>query len=250
MPAKQQDATRLKFSRGNAKLGREVWTFSLPAGHTCPGAKDCLAKVGLNADGKRTLQEGKDTRFRCFAASDELLYPATFAARRYNFELLRPLRSSAAIAQLIMASLPKKMDVMRVHVSGDFFSRNYFDAWMQVARQRPDTTFYAYTKSLHFYTDWLREHGALPDNFKITASEGGKFDAHIKEHELVFSRVVFHPEEAKKQKLKIDKDDKLAMASEKSFALLIHGGSAKGSDQSKAMARMRKEGVSFSYGRK
>lgn len=249
MPAKSQDAPRLKFYRGNAKLGRNVWTFSLPAGHTCPGAKDCLAKVSLNADGKRVLKEGAGTKFRCFAASDELLYPATFAARRFNFDLLRPLKTVDAIVQLLTASLPKNMQVLRVHVAGDFYSRNYFDAWMRVAAARPDTIFYAYTKSLHFYTDWLRENGELPANFKITASEGGKFDARIGEHELVFSRVVFHPDDAKKAKMKIDKDDSLAMASAKPFALLVHGASAAGSEQAKAMARMRKEKIKFSYGR-
>jgi hypothetical protein len=247
---KTQDASRLKFFRGNAKLGRDVWTFSLPAGHTCPGAKDCLAKVTTNAEGKRSLQDGKDAKFRCFAASQEVAFPTVYAARQHNFNTLRKLRTAAEIVQVLEESLPVKMDVLRVHVSGDFFSRNYFDAWMQVAAMRPETIFYAYTKSLHFYTDWVRENGDIPENFKITASEGGKFDTLIEEHSLVFSRVVFYPSDAKKQRLKIDHDDTLAMASKTPFALLIHGPGAAGSPHSKALTRMRKEGIKFSYARK
>jgi hypothetical protein len=45
--------TTLKFGEPNAKLkkmikaklGLRLKTFTLPAGHTCPGAKDCLSRA-------------------------------------------------------------------------------------------------------------------------------------------------------------------------------------------------------------
>ena len=115
---------QLKFNRGNAKLGKDIYTFSLPAGHSCPFAMECLSKAGRNGEG---IQDGKHTRFRCFAASSEAQYPAVREQRWDNFELLKGLDVDA-MANLIDASLPQKAKIIRIHVSGDFFSQNYFDA--------------------------------------------------------------------------------------------------------------------------
>lgn len=37
--------------------------------------------------------------------------------------------------------------LVRIHVSGDFFAEGYVEAWTEVARRCPRTTFYAYTRS-------------------------------------------------------------------------------------------------------
>jgi hypothetical protein len=59
----------LKFGKvsDNAKLrklGQKVYTFSLPAGYTCPGASKCLTKFDRNAvkpDGKKgKIVDGPD----------------------------------------------------------------------------------------------------------------------------------------------------------------------------------------------
>ena len=57
----------LKFGNPNSKLkkltkklGLTLKTFTLPAGWTCPGAKDCLSRADKNT-GKVT--DGKDTEF-------------------------------------------------------------------------------------------------------------------------------------------------------------------------------------------
>lgn len=40
---------RLSFAKGNAKLRQPgLYTFSLPAGWSCPGALECLAKADRN----------------------------------------------------------------------------------------------------------------------------------------------------------------------------------------------------------
>ena len=52
----------LKFNfGGNAKLSKEIVTFSLPSGYSCPGAKDCLAKADRET-GK--IIDGKHQKFR------------------------------------------------------------------------------------------------------------------------------------------------------------------------------------------
>lgn len=65
---------------------------------------------------------------------------------------------------------------VRIHDSGDFFSVEYLQAWVEIARQTPDVLFYAYTKELHMF----REHGqAFPVNFRALYSMGGKYDNEV-----------------------------------------------------------------------
>lgn len=169
--------TKLRFSRGNAKLAGEIYTFSLPAGHARPGALQCLAKADRQT-GK--LRDGPAQSFRCFAASDEGRYPSVRRARWHNFDLLRG-QTREAMAALILDSLPQDAKLVRLHVSSDFFSESYFLAWMDVARAKPDVLFYTYTKSLPI---WIRHRASVPANFKLTASEGGKYDALIELEQL------------------------------------------------------------------
>jgi len=230
----------LKFQRGNAKLGRDIFTFSLPAGHSCPFANDCLSKAD-KLTGK--LTDGPETKFRCFAASAEAVYPAVRAARWHNFDMLKKLSTDRAAA-LILESLPARAGIVRIHVSGDFFNESYFMAWVKVAAARPEVTFYAYTKSLMYWVNHIKE---VPSNFILNASEGGKLDAQISEHGLKFAKVVYSPEEAAALGLEIDHTDEAAYKTSQSFALLIHGQQPKGSKASQAIKELKKRDIKFSY---
>lgn len=222
---------KLKFGSGNAKLGKRIATFSLPAGHSCPFALDCLAKV-YRVNGKSYLKDGKQTVFRCFAASQEVLYTPVFKARQANFKALKSLNEHE-MASLIQLSLPKN-DIIRVHVSGDFFSQAYFNAWQTVARNNPDRLFYAYTKALSF---WMA--GNQADNFVLTASKGGKLDHMIEKYGLRFAEVVYSEKEAEEKDLPIDHDDSHAMKASGNFALLIHGTQPKGSIAAKTVYALK-----------
>jgi hypothetical protein len=235
----------LKFGKGNAKLDsfkEKIITFSLPAGRSCPGANECKS-MAVRKNGKTRIKDGPNTKFRCFAASQEVMYPATYNARHHNFKALRG-QTSASAALLILTSLPKKAKYVRVHVSGDFFSQAYFNAWMLVAKWLPDVTFYAYTKSIHY---WVNRFGKVPANFILTASYGGRYDALISEFDLRYAKVVFSEEEARTLRLEIDHDDSHAIKQGKSFALLIHGTQPKGSEAAKAKSKLKGKG---SYSKK
>ena len=95
------------------------------------------------------------------------------------------------MASLISASLPSDAQVVRIHVSGDFFSESYFLAWSDTAKARPDVKFYAYTKSIPF---WRKHEAQIPSNLILTASEGGKFDSAI--GGLKTAKVVYSEEQA------------------------------------------------------
>jgi hypothetical protein len=234
-------AARLSFQKGNAKLGRDVATFSLPAGHSCPGALECLSKANRET-GK--IADGQQTVFRCFSASQEATYPSVRDQRWRNLDALRGL-STEGMVDLILSSLPRRAEKVRVHVSGDFFSQTYFDAWAEVARRRPDVLFYAYTKSVHF---WVKRLGELPPNFVLTASKGGRHDELIERYGLRQARVVFSEQEADALGLEIDHDDSHAMRADgRDFALLIHGVQPAGSEAARAVRDLRQQGE-YGYG--
>jgi hypothetical protein len=148
------------------------------------------------------------------------------------------------MVRLILESLSEYAGRVRVHVAGDFFSQDYFDSWMEVARQRPFTRFYAYTKALPF---WVRRLAEVPDNYVLTASYGGTHDHLIEDHQLRFARVVFTEQEASDLGLEIDHDDSRAMEPGPSFALLIHGSQPAGTAASKAVTELKRVGE-YGYG--
>lgn len=228
---------KLKFGRGNAKLGKDIHTFSLPAGHSCPFAHECKTsadrKTGVITDGKHQV-------FRCFSASAEALYTNTRTARWHNYDLLKSLKTVNKMTDLIVESLPPKANTVRVHVSGDFFSQIYFDAWMAVARLFTTKKFYAYTKSIPY---WLARKDSIPKNFNLTSSKGGRSDELIDLNKLKYAEVVFTEEQAIELKLELDHDDSHAYDGKKSFGLLIHGSQKKGSEASVALGNLRKKGI-------
>ena len=237
----------LYFSLNNAKLvGTKTAAFSLPAGYSCPGAKDCLAWFDRD---KKKLMDGKHQKFRCFAASLEAAFPSVAKSVDANLRKLKTAESVEAMAELINRSLPGVFyENIRVHADGDFYNANYFMAWMAVAARHPERTFYAYTKSLLI---WTRHMALVPPNFVLTASKGGKWDAMIDSHNLRYAEVVYHPEEAEKLMLEIDHDDSIARdPSVKKFSLLIHGMQGAGTEASAAIKRMKTENINFSYSHK
>ena len=244
MASKTKDL--LKFSTDNAKLyGQGYAIFNLPAGHTCPGAMDCMAKANRET-GK--IEDGKLQKFRCFAASVEALYPNVRNNYWHNLELLKAARTSSGMFELLSDSIIPSPLGYRWHSGGDFFSQAYFDAVLRLAESRPTKLFYAYTKSLPY---WVMAGDRIPRNMVLTASRGGKYDALIDDYGLREAVVVYHPDEAEALGLKIDHDDSLARdPSVNKFALLIHGTQPAGSEAQAAKNVLLRSGITFSYSKK
>lgn len=250
----------LKFSIANTKIKnlekvqslskflrnrKKVYSFDLLSGWSCPFAHNCLSKVVI-VNNKRKIKDGKATKYRCFSASQEALYPAVYNLRSNNFVHLRSFNNSSSIRNMILSALPKNAGIIRIHVGGDFFNRDYFVAWMQVAQSRPDVLFYAYTKSLKYWIDNKVQCDKLK-NFVLTASVGGRLDYLIDPNGLRSSKVIYAVDEA--NGLEIDHDDSHAADPSKrheDFALLIHGSQPVGSDAGKAVRKLKGVG---SYGR-
>jgi len=236
----------LRFTYGNAKLDRGIAILSLPAGHACPGARECLAKAHRDTG---RLTDGPQAKLRCYAATQEAVFRNARNLRWHNMDLLKKAGSRNRIRALLVRSLQElESKILRVHGSGDFFNTHYFDALMDAASDLRKVEFYAYTKSLLFWSDRLSRMENMPSNVRLVASRGGRFDSLIDKFNLPEVVVVNHPDEAKALKLKIDKDDSLARDKKlHRFALLLHGAQPAGSEASAALKRMRKEGVEFGY---
>ena len=236
----------LNFSKGNAKLGKHTLIFSLPAGKTCPGAMFCKSFAVVGADGKRTIQDGEHTEFRCFAASSEVQYDAVYNSRASNLDqIVNALRDGSA-ADLIHNSIQhyrtKSTQLVRIHESGDFFSGSYLDAWIEVAHRNPDLKFYCYSKSLQLFLNFK-----LPSNFYLTASYGGKFDYLIDEGYFPrYSKVCMNDADAARLGLPVDHDDSHCFA-DGPFALLVHGTQPKGSEWGAAIRQRRKSNQFSGY---
>ena len=63
----------------------------------------------------------------------------------------------------------KKPDYVRVHDSGDYYSRAYLHKWIAVANDNPDVRFYSYTNMIKMFLNV-----PLPSNYDIIFSDSGK----------------------------------------------------------------------------
>jgi hypothetical protein len=216
----------LTFSIGNTKilalagaLGmkvNQVTSFDLPAGHTCPAADICKSFADRET-GKIT--DGDNCQFRCYAASMEARYTAVRRAHWRNFDALRKL-TQAGMIELILSSIPNETKIVRIHASGDFFSRKYFQAWVKVAEIRTDIQFFGYTKVLPYV------NADKPDNFRLIYSYGGKMDKQVKLQPVAY--VVNNIAEAIERGLHLacidnPADDYNLIMSGQTFALHLHG---------------------------
>ena len=133
---------------GNRKVGR-VWTFSLPSFVTCPGASAWC-------------------RQHCYAWRLERLRPN--CRRAYIRNLALSLEPDRFVAHVLEA-LPEDTPLVRVHVGGDYYSREYCEGWCRICVARPNTLFWSYTRSWTVSTlrPALEQLRALP-NLELLAS--------------------------------------------------------------------------------
>jgi hypothetical protein len=111
--------------RGNRKLGDAIFSFSLPAGSTCPGQSPSCAR-------------------HCYAKHGHYVHPNVRALYARNLELTH----SPAFVGLMRAEVRRTLArVVRIHGSGDFYSPEYARKWVDVAHATKETRYFAFTRS-------------------------------------------------------------------------------------------------------
>lgn len=166
-----------------------VWNFTLPAWvielpdgshmNVCPNAgacaKFCYARNGTylfpKVKGKHlsNLTLVKDDPNWTDAIAEEL------AHKRFTPtgvpRVIPGLDDYSHLSTVVVEWIHSGGQAVRIHDSGDFFSEEYLNGWISLARKHPHILFYAYTKEVA-----MLEAATLPDNFLHVYSMGGKQD--------------------------------------------------------------------------
>lgn len=138
-----------------------IGEFKLPAGVTCPFAgvcaEWCYGKTGT-------------FRFKPVKNVQDWTLKATL------------LPCFVGLMVDTISSLRSRMNALRVHSVGDYYSQEYFDKWLEIAYNVPFMPLYSYTTSLP-YIRWSK----LPNNFTIIQSSEGKLmPDKRRKHSVVF----------------------------------------------------------------
>tara|TARA_R100001230_G_C5644849_1_gene150558 strand:+ start:253 stop:972 length:720 start_codon:yes stop_codon:yes gene_type:complete len=119
----------------NSKLGKDIYAFDLPAVVSCPNSNECF----------------KD----CYANKGSYLYGGTGAktSNTYNFAIA--LNDIKYLEKELIKEIEernnnkrkKNINNIRIHSSGDFFSKEYFVMWCNIAKRFKNLNIFTYSKA-------------------------------------------------------------------------------------------------------
>lgn len=136
--SRNEKADKTEMALTQHMLGRpRVRGFSIPALKsqdgfvTCPGAGACA----------RT----------CYARQGYMVMRPAREAHHHNLKQVRRYLEEGTLVTKLLHDLARiRTTHVRIHDGGDFFSKIYYQAWVQVAKLLPHTVFWTYTKSFSF----------------------------------------------------------------------------------------------------
>ena len=180
---------RYDWSFGNTKLKKEgIVSFGIPAFVSADGFKTCPS-AGICAE-------------YCYARQGRYTFAQIQAPRERNLWKLRAIHEKVMgeesswgwidfMADIVMdvEQFPKRIRRVRIHDSGDFFTEQYYHAWLDIARMCAHITFYAYSKMISMINTYELKTRLALDNFHVVQSYGGKEDQLINQslpHTKVF----------------------------------------------------------------
>jgi hypothetical protein len=138
--SKDRKVTNAVTATGNAKGSN---SFGLPSGtaFSCPGATSFCERI-------------------CYAGKLEKVYTGVKNVLMHNWDLLNgaSVERMAGLLSDMIAEFVAETDKMnakgakasydfRIHWDGDFFSRDYAEAWADTVKAFPNVTFWVYTRS-------------------------------------------------------------------------------------------------------
>ena len=140
-----------KLKKTSLTNNLRVFNFGIPAQDTCLWADKCKAY--------------------CYASKGAYIWSNVKPAFQRRLDCTK---TNDFIPMMIGEILSKKASHIRIHDSGDFYSREYLHKWFKVMESLPHVEFYAYSKSLPLFVS-----EKLPNNFTLIKSLGGKKDSMI-----------------------------------------------------------------------
>tara|TARA_R110002072_G_scaffold77844_3_gene181015 strand:- start:1054 stop:1659 length:606 start_codon:yes stop_codon:yes gene_type:complete len=158
-----------KLKKTSKALSLRVFNFGIPAYKsasgklTCPMADECV-------------------KF-CYAKKGAYVWSNVQPAFEKRYQLSKTLEFIDAMNAEIKKKRP---DYVRVHDSGDYYSRSYLAKWITIAKDNPGTRFYSYTNMVD-----MMQKTNLPSNYDIIFSDSGKqkdlIDKSKDRHTQIFS---------------------------------------------------------------
>ena len=146
-----------KLKKTSKELGVRVFNFGIPAYKsasgklTCPFADQCV-------------------KF-CYARKGAYIWGNVKPAFEKRYELSKTDRF---VSEMYNEIVKKRPDYVRVHDSGDYYSKAYLKKWIDIALLFPEVKFYSYTNSV-----LMLKKADLPSNFDVIFSDSGKQRNHI-----------------------------------------------------------------------
>ncbi len=144
-----------KLKKTSKVVGAKVMNFGIPAfedpdtgKRTCPFAGAC-AKF-------------------CYAQKGAYAWSNVKPAFAWRYQ---QTKLDSFVDDMVEAIKKNKVEYLRVHDSGDYYSPEYINKWMKIAEKLPNVRFYSYTKSIPLFI--VKD---LPENYDIIFSEGSTVD--------------------------------------------------------------------------
>lgn len=138
MLRRSTDRKTANLATPNGKQAAIANAFGLPSGveYSCPGATSVCSRV-------------------CYAGKLERIFPAMRKVMLSNWEAIRDASywdMRAMLATMISEFVSdcdrrNAFPAFRIHHDGDFFSRDYAQAWADTCRAFPNVQFWVYTRS-------------------------------------------------------------------------------------------------------
>jgi hypothetical protein len=161
-----------KLKKTSKELGVRVFNFGLPAYKSasgkviCPMADSCV-------------------KF-CYARKGAYIWGNVKPAFEKRYEMSK---KDDFVDKMYDEIVKKKPDYVRVHDSGDYYSRKYLSKWIDIALLFPEVKFYSYTNMVQLFKDT-----DLPENFDVIFSDSGK-QTHLIDYQLDRYTKIFKSEQ-------------------------------------------------------
>ena len=143
-----------KLKRTSKELGLRVFNFGIPAYKsasgklTCPMAKECV-------------------KF-CYAKKGAYIWSNVQPAFEKRYQLSK---TDSFISKMMDEIDKKKPDYVRVHDSGDYYSKKYLQKWIDIAIMNPKVKFYSYTNCV----DMLKNVDQSEFTYQVVDQDGVKY---------------------------------------------------------------------------
>jgi hypothetical protein len=141
-----------KLKKTSKALGLRVFNFGIPAYKSASGKLTCPMADGC-------------VKF-CYAKKGAYIWSNVQPAFEKRYELSK---TDDFVNKMHDEIVKKKPDYVRVHDSGDYYSKKYLNKWIDIAILFPEVKFYSYTNMVQMFLDT-----DLPSNFDVIFSDSGK----------------------------------------------------------------------------